>query len=364
MKKILCVGGARPNFMKLAPLLAELEASDRYSPLLAHTGQHYDEKMSGSFFRDLGMRDPDYSLGVGSGSHAQQTAEVMKRFEPVVEAARPDMVVVVGDVNSTVGCALVAVKMGVAVAHVESGLRSFDRTMPEEINRLVTDAISDLLLVSEESGLTNLRREGASEAKLFLVGNLMIDSLRKNLDRARALGVSGRMGLKAGGYGVVTLHRPANVDDISSLNGILEALAAISKEVPLVFPVHPRTRQQLDGCAALQGADIRLAEPLGYLEFQSLVSDSGVVLTDSGGIQEETTAMGIPCFTLRENTERPSTIEEGTNTLAGTTRESILSAWAAAKRNPKAGRTPALWDGRAAGRCLQAFDSYFASKST
>lgn len=363
MKRILCVGGARPNFMKLAPLLAELERSDRYAPLLTHTGQHYDEKMSGSFFRDLGMRPPDYSLGVGSGTHAQQTAEVMKRFEPVVAEAKPDMVVVVGDVNSTVGCALVAVKMSVAVAHVESGLRSFDRTMPEEINRLVTDAISDLLLVSETSGLTNLRREGASEEKLFLVGNLMIDSLKNNLERARTLDVPGAMGLKRGGYGVVTLHRPANVDDISSLNGILEALAAISREVPLVFPVHPRTRQQLDGCEALKGAAIRLAEPLGYLEFQSLMSGSGVVLTDSGGIQEETTAMGIPCFTLRDNTERPSTIEEGTNTLAGTAKESILAAWERGKQSPKTGRTPALWDGRAAARCVEAFDRYFASAS-
>jgi len=363
MKKILCVGGARPNFMKLAPLLAELEACPRYKPLLVHTGQHYDDLMSGAFFRDLGIRTPDYALGAGPGSHAQQTAEMMKRFEPVVAEAGPDMVVVVGDVNSTVACALVAVKMGVAVAHVESGLRSFDRTMPEEINRLVTDAIADLLLVSEPSGMQNLRREGADEGKLFLAGNLMIDSLLKNLSRARALGVCGTMGLKPGGYGVVTLHRPANVDDLASLGAILGALGTISQELPLVFPVHPRTRQRLGGCAALAGADIRLVQPLGYLEFQGLLVDSRAVFTDSGGIQEETTAMGIPCFTLRDNTERPSTIEEGTNTLAGTSRESILSAWDSAQRNPKRGRTPALWDGRAAARCIEAFDRYFASRS-
>lgn len=349
--------------MKLAPLLSALEAAPDYRPLLVHTGQHYDDKMSGAFFRDLGMRDPDFYLGAGSGSHAQQTAEVMKRFEPVLAEAKPDMVVVVGDVNSTLACALVAVKLLVPVAHVESGLRSFDRTMPEEINRIITDAISDLLLVTETSGVENLKREGIGEAKVHLVGNLMIDSLESHLKQARSLDVCSRFGHQPGSYGVVTLHRPANVDESSSLNGILSALAEISHELPLVFPVHPRTKQQLDEGGVLRGAAITLADPLGYIEFQSLVASSAAVLTDSGGIQEETTAMGVPCFTLRDNTERPSTIDEGTNTLAGTTRESILEAWAGAREHPKKGRRPALWDGAAAGRVLAVLDGYFAASS-
>ncbi|MBN8730654.1 MAG: UDP-N-acetylglucosamine 2-epimerase (non-hydrolyzing) [Acidobacteria bacterium] len=351
-KKLLCVGGARPNFMKLAPLVRELGNRPRFQPLLVHTGQHYDDRMSGAFFRDLGMPDPAHFLEVGSGSHAVQTAEIMKRIEPVCESERPAAVIVVGDVNSTVAAALVAAKMGIPVVHVEAGLRSFDRGMPEEINRLVTDSISDLLLVTEESGKRNLLKEGAPESRVVVVGNLMIDSLVANLEQARA-----RPALTdaTGKYGVVTLHRPANVDSPEQFSAILQALDEISQTLPIYFPVHPRTRARLSGTLS---PGIRLLEPLGYLDFLSLMSRASVVLTDSGGIQEETTALGIPCLTLRENTERPITIDEGTNRLAGTSTEGILAAWKEHLREPKVGRIPAFWDGRAASRCADALESF------
>lgn len=357
--RLLCVGGARPNFMKLAPLLRELRADSRFQPLLVHTGQHYDEQMSGAFFRDLRLPDPDYHLGVGSGSHAQQTAEILKTFEPVVLEAKPDAVVVVGDVNSTLGCSLVAAKLCVPVIHVEAGLRSFDRTMPEEINRVLTDAISDLLLVSEPAGLANLAREGVDSAKVRLVGNLMIDSLRLHLDRARQCRVAERFGLAPRSYGVITLHRPANVDDSTALENILEALIEIAADLPLVFPVHPRTRARLPAKASLQDNRILLVQPLSYLEFLGLMSEAAAVFTDSGGVQEETTVLGIPCFTLRNNTERPITIEQGTNILAGTSRESILSAWRQHGLLRPRARAPELWDGQAAGRCIQAISERF-----
>jgi len=361
--RLLCVGGARPNFMKLAPLWRALSADSRFHPLLVHTGQHYDQQMSGAFFRDLELPDPDYYLGVGSGSHAQQTAEILRCFEPVVLESSPDAVVVVGDVNSTLGCSLVAAKLCVPVIHVEAGLRSFDRTMPEEINRVLTDAISELLLVSEPSGLENLAREGVDAAKVRLVGNLMIDSLRIHFDQARQCRMAERLGLAPHSYGVVTLHRPANVDDPAALAGILSALEVVASELPLVFPVHPRTRTRLGSSAGTDSGRIRLLEPLSYLEFLSLMGEAAAVFTDSGGIQEETTVLGIPCFTLRDNTERPITLAQGTNVLAGTTRESIISAWTRHGLRRPGARTPDLWDGQAAARCVAAIGERFLQRS-
>jgi UDP-N-acetylglucosamine 2-epimerase (non-hydrolysing) len=355
---LLLVAGARPNFMKLAPLFRALRPDADLDPLLVHTGQHYDDQMSGSFFRDLDLPEPAHNLAVGSGSHAWQTAEIMKRFEPVVLSEKPRAVVVVGDVNSTVACALVAAKLGVAVVHAEAGLRSFDRSMPEEINRVVTDAIAGLLLVTEESGRQNLLGEGIPESRVRMVGNLMIDSLRFQLERARRSDIPARLGVDGTRFGLVTLHRPSNVDDPRQLAEILAALAVVAREVPLLFPIHPRTRAQLESSRLASGQDIRLLDPLGYLDFLCLMSHSAVVFTDSGGIQEETTALGIPCLTLRENTERPITIEQGTNTLAGTSRDSILRAWEAVQRDPKRGRIPPLWDGQAAGRCHQALREF------
>jgi UDP-N-acetylglucosamine 2-epimerase (non-hydrolysing) len=358
--KILCVGGARPNFMKLAPLVRVLGEDPDFRVALVHTGQHYDDRMSGAFFRELAIPAPDYHLEAGSGTHAQQTAEIMRRFEPVVERERPDAVLVVGDVNSTLAASIVAKKLNVAVVHVEAGLRSYDRTMPEEINRLVTDAITDLFLVTEPSGRTNLLREGAPESAIRMVGNLMIDSLRANLERARRESkIRETLGLGEGGYGLVTLHRPANVDAPERLRGMLEALEEIGRTQPLYFPVHPRTRQRLEGLGA-RLERVRLCEPLGYLDFLNLMAGAAVVLTDSGGIQEETTALGVPCLTLRDNTERPVTVEEGTNVLAGTSKESILRAWAEMQAHPRRGRVPALWDGQAAGRCRAALREFFS----
>ena len=361
--KLLCVAGARPNFMKIAPLFSVLEADSAFLPVLVHTGQHYDDKMSGQFFRELRIPPPKHHLSVGSGSHAQQTAEIMKRFEPVVLEEKPDGVIVAGDVNSTAACALVAAKLNIPVVHVEAGLRSFDRTMPEEINRMVTDAISELLLVTEESGRTNLLREGVDPDRIHTVGNLMIDTLYKNLEEARRSGIREQAAIPPGPFGLVTLHRPANVDDPDHLAGILEALGAISQTVPLYFPVHPRTRAVIAAMTLPAGSRITLLEPLGYLDFLCLMAQSAVVLTDSGGVQEETTALGVPCLTLRDNTERPVTIDEGSNILAGTTRASILAAWASMQAEPKAGRVPKYWDGHAAERCAEALKSFFRRKA-
>jgi UDP-N-acetylglucosamine 2-epimerase (non-hydrolysing) len=345
--------------MKLAPLFRAFSCDPALVPVLVHSGQHYDYSMSGQFFSDLGLPLPSYNLEVGSGSHAQQTAEIMKRFEDVVLKERPSAVLVVGDVNSTMACALVAKKLGASVIHVEAGLRSFDRSMPEEINRLVTDAISDLLLVTEESGVHNLEKEGVAPEKIHFVGNLMIDSLFFHLERARNSPILDELGLRGKSFGLVTLHRPSNVDDHAQLQEILGGLQIISQDLPLYFPVHPRTRARLDGQELAPG--LRLLEPLGYLDFVCLMSHSAVVLTDSGGIQEETTALSIPCLTLRNNTERPVTIDEGTNTLAGTNRASILAAWQELKSTPKLGRVPELWDGNAAKRSIVAIRALFSS---
>ncbi len=359
MLKVICICGARPNFMKIAPLMAAFAKSKRIEALLVHTGQHYDEKMSDLFFRDLGIPAPDINLEVGSGSHAVQTAEIMKRFEPVVIEHKPDWVIVVGDVNSTIACAIVAVKLGVKVAHVEAGLRSYDRSMPEEINRLLTDSISDLLLVSERSGMENLRKEGIPDAKVKFVGNVMIDTLLANRKRADQSTILTELEISPKQYAVVTLHRPSNVDDAKTLGSILDAFAVIAKDMPIVFPMHPRTRKNMTALglesrvAAIKS--LKTPEPLGYLDFLKLTADSALVLTDSGGIQEETTILGVPCLTLRENTERPATITDGTNRLVEPSQQAILSAYRYIRANPTpTDRRPELWDGHAAERIVDA----------
>jgi UDP-N-acetylglucosamine 2-epimerase (non-hydrolysing) len=359
--RILCIGGARPNFMKLAPLFRAFGEHPEISASLVHTGQHYDDRMSGQFFRELGLPSPLYNLEVGSASHAQQTAEIMKRFEPVLLRELPTAVLVVGDVNSTAACTLVAKKLNVPVIHVEAGLRSFDRSMPEEINRLVTDAIADLLLVTEESGIGNLEREGVESGKIVFVGNLMIDSLYFQMERSRSSRIAHELGLIETRFGLVTLHRPSNVDEPARLQEIFSALEEISRQddLPLIFPVHPRTRARL---GETRNDRIKLLEPMGYNDFVALMVRATLVFTDSGGVQEETTALGIPCLTLRNNTERPITVEQGTNRLAGTSYESILSAWKDLKRNPPSGKVPPMWDGKAACRCIEAILNAFSSE--
>ncbi len=352
--KILCIAGARPNFMKIAPILRAFAADARFAAKLVHTGQHYDAKLSKIFFEELKIPRPDVELEVGSGSHAQQTAEIMKRFEPVVIAEQPDAVLVVGDVNSTVGCALVTSKLSPRplVIHVEAGLRSRDHGMPEEINRLVTDALSDYLFVSEPDGMVNLAREGVGADRAFFVGNVMIDTMLAARERAMQSTVLADLGLVEQRYGLVTLHRPSNVDDVAALTNLLGTLSGIAAELPLVFPVHPRTRKRIADANIALGKGWSLIEPLGYLDFMRLTASARVVLTDSGGIQEETTVLGVPCITLRENTERPITCAEGTNQLAGVTREAILAAYAKIDQVRAAARIPQLWDGKAAERIV------------
>jgi UDP-N-acetylglucosamine 2-epimerase (non-hydrolysing) len=346
------VAGARPNFMKVAPIMWEVARRPGITARLVHTGQHYDEKMSKLFFEQLRIPRPDVDLEVGSASHAVQTAEVMKRFEPVVLEQKPDAVVVVGDVNSTIACALTAVKLGVPVAHVEAGLRSFDRTMPEEINRVLTDTISRWLFVSEPSGVANLRNEGAGPERVFFVGNVMIDTLVACREQFEAAIDLATLGVKSGDYVVLTLHRPANVDDPAVFAGLLRAIEVVQQELPVIFPVHPRTRKALASQPAAL-PNLRLVEPLGYLEFMKLVSHARFVMTDSGGIQEETTFLGVPCLTLRNNTERPSTVEQGTNVLVGLDPERIVAAArAAARKDRPPNRAPELWDGQASRRII------------
>jgi len=351
--KILSVVGARPNFMKIAPLMWEMHRRAGITSFLVHTGQHYDERMSRLFFEELHIPRPDVDLGVGSASHAVQTAEVMKRFEPVVKEWRPDAVVVVGDVNSTIACALTAAKLGVRVAHVEAGLRSFDWDMPEEINRILTDAISRWLFVSEPSGLHNLRREGVAEERIFFVGNVMIDTLRASRDRAETSTILDDLRLQRQNYAVLTLHRPSNVDDPKVFDELMTAVERLQRELPIVFPVHPRTRKVLEAHAAGKLPNLRLTEPLGYLDFLKLMAHARLVLTDSGGIQEETTVLGVPCLTLRHNTERPVTIEQGTNVLVGPAPDRIIAtALGLLASPPGEKRVPELWDGRAAERIV------------
>ena len=349
--RVLVVAGARPNFMKVAPLLRALRERPRFEPLLVHTGQHYDEAMSDGFFRDLGIPAPEVNLGVGSGSHGAQTAEVLRRIEPVLLDWKPAAVVVVGDVNSTLAAALAAVKLGIPVAHVEAGLRSFDRSMPEEINRLMTDSISQWLFTSEPSGAENLRREGAAAESIHFVGNVMIDTLRAHLPRAREAAPLARLALEPRGYAVLTLHRPSNVDDPERLARLFAVLEEIHRELPIVFPVHPRTRASIEGRLGGRAPRLRLTDPLGYLEFLGLLADARLVLTDSGGIQEETTVLGVPCLTLRDSTERPVTVTEGTNRLVGSEPEAIRSeARKILDGEARQGRIPEKWDGAAAHR--------------
>jgi UDP-N-acetylglucosamine 2-epimerase (non-hydrolysing) len=362
--KVINVVGARPNFMKVAPVVEAMGRRGReFAPLVVHTGQHYDARMSDAFFRDLGMPEPEVHLGVGSGSHAQQTAAVMQRFEPVLLREQPDWVLVVGDVNSTLACALVCAKLRVRVAHVEAGLRSRDRAMPEEINRLLTDQLSDLLLTPSEDADRNLLAEGIPRERIRLVGNVMIDSLLKQLERAGSSTVREDLGVAGAQYAVVTLHRPSNVDDAIVLGGILSALERIAERVPVVFPAHPRTLRNLSEFGLSERLEraprLRLVEPLGYLDFLRLYSGAALVLTDSGGIQEETTALGIPCLTLRENTERPVTVELGTNRIVGTDAARIIEAAAHVLDTPRRTgeeppRVPPLWDGHTADRILDA----------
>jgi UDP-N-acetylglucosamine 2-epimerase (non-hydrolysing) len=349
--RVVAVAGARPNFMKVAPLLRAFRASGRFEPFLVHTGQHYDEAMSESFFRELGIARPDVNLGVGSGSHAAMTAEVLRQIEPILVAQKPDVLVVVGDVNSSLAAALAASKLGVRIAHVEAGLRSGDRSMPEEINRVLTDAISDWMFVTEPAGRENLLREGVDPARIHLVGNVMIDTLVANLARAREQDTLARLGLRAGEYVALTLHRPSNVDDPAQLAALFGVFEELHRQLPVVFPVHPRTRAAIERQLGGRAPRLLATEPLGYLDFLALMADARFVLTDSGGVQEETTALGVPCLTLRANTERPITVTEGTNTLAGTDPSAIRSELKKLLAGEtKRGRVPSLWDGHAAER--------------
>lgn len=407
---IMLIVGARPNFMKAAPLVAAIrehnrkrtmllsgsqpEGSDKIEVTLVHTGQHYDESMSGSFFVDLELPKPDIHLGIGSGSHAQQTGEIMRRFEEVLLGKTPDAVIVVGDVNSTLACALTAAKISYdsngtrpMIAHVEAGLRSFDRAMPEEVNRILTDHVSDLLFVTEESGILNLKREGIADDKIHFVGNTMIDSLLTYKDKAERSSILDELGLRRGGlspangvsrYALLTLHRPSNVDDRNTLLNIFEGLEELSRSCPIVFSAHPRTRKRVaefglehffqlrDGNAAADGTAggcIRILEPLGYLDFLCLMKHAALVVTDSGGIQEETTCLGVPCVTVRENTERPVTVTCGTNMIVGTRKENIQEAVKAKLSEQPSGRVPENWDGKAGMRIIETMAAEFAKRN-
>lgn len=354
MKRLLLVVGARPNFMKMSPLYRELlKFPDHFEPLIVHTGQHYDYVMSRAFFDDFELPEPHYYLGVGSDTHARQTAKIMVELESVIEKTSPDLVVVFGDVNSTLAAAVVTSKLQVPLAHVEAGLRSFDRTMPEEINRMVTDILSDFLFTTEESANKNLLREGIMEEKIYFVGNIMIDTLLLYIDKAEETKIMDSLNLKSGGFALLTLHRPSNVDRKEKLQEIMDAILEISNKIPVIFPIHPRTKKNLErfGLYGKYEKGIRLISPLKYTDFLKLEKEALFVMTDSGGIQEETTFLGIPCITIRENTERPVTVDIGTNILAGTDGERILEeANKILNGERKKGKIPPLWDGKTAQR--------------
>jgi UDP-N-acetylglucosamine 2-epimerase (non-hydrolysing) len=355
--RLTCVAGARPNFMKVAPILHAAQNVGGLEVRLVHTGQHYDEKLSDLFFVELGLPKPDVHLGVGSGTHAVQTARIMEAFDRVLDEHPTDVVLVVGDVNSTIACALVAVKRSVKVAHVEAGLRSGDRSMPEEVNRILTDQISDYLFTTERTARDNLLREGVEDAKIHFVGNVMIDTLLRHRERARSSAVLDRLGLEPRGYAACTLHRPSNVDTPAAATNTVEALEELARRLPVVLPAHPRTRGRFGKFGLLDrltaSGRVALIDPLGYFDFLALMDNARLVFTDSGGIQEETTALGVPCLTFRENTERPITVSEGTNHLVGT---NVTMVAEAADRVLADGattvRVPELWDGRAAERIL------------
>jgi len=349
MKNIIIVVGARPNFMKVAPILRALKNQSIFNITLVHTGQHYDNKMSGTFFSDLEIQKPNYNLNVGSGTHAGQTAKIMVSFEKVCHKISPELVIVVGDVNSTMACTIVAKKLDIKVAHIEAGLRSNDRKMPEEINRLVTDSISDYFFVTEDSGKENLFKEGQDDSKVFFIGNLMIDSLHYGLNKIKTKKV-----YNAHNYGLVTLHRPSNVDNVDTLKEILDALSEISNEIKLFFSIHPRTQKKINQYKISFSENIKILEPLPYLNFLHLMRDSKVIFTDSGGIQEESTVLKIPCYTLRKNTERPITINQGTNHLVGTNKKSIVNSFKKNKYsiNPDY-KLPYRWDGKTSKRIVK-----------
>ena len=358
MNPILLVVGARPNFMKMAPLHSEIKKRN-LPVLLLHTGQHYDEDMSKVFFDDLGMPEPDIYLGVGSASHAKQTAKIMIDFEEICIKEKPSIVVVAGDVNSTIACALVATKLSIPVGHVEAGLRSFDMNMPEEINRILTDRISNLLFTPSKDANENLINEGMNKESIKLVGNIMIDSLLNNIEKSSASKIHNKIKVEKGNYALITLHRPSNVDYEDNLSRIVNAIEIISEDIKIVFPIHPRTANMIEkfGLESRinQIPNLVLTKPLGYLDFLALIKHSKVVLTDSGGLQEETTSLGIPCITLRDNTERPITIEQGTNVLVGNKTEKITIEWENICRNGgKSGRIPELWDGKTSERITNA----------
>lgn len=360
---LVCVVGARPNFMKMAPIIKALNAVGQpIVPYLVHTGQHYDQAMKDTFFQQLGIPEPDRDLGVGSGSHAVQTANTMLRFEPVLDEVAPFAVLVVGDVNSTIACGLVAVKKNIPLIHVEAGLRSFDRDMPEEINRVLTDQISDLLFTTERDALQNLRREGVDESRVCFVGNVMIDTLLANCQQAVKPDVTlatygSSLSIREEGYTLLTLHRPSNVDEPDTLTRLIQTVSEVSKRLPVVFPVHPRTQQKIADAGLLgflSSENVSLLPPVSYLEMLGLMRGARVVLTDSGGLQEETTALGVPCVTLRENTERPITVTDGTNTIVGTNAEKILACVDdILDSGGKSGRIPEYWDGNAATRIVE-----------
>jgi UDP-N-acetylglucosamine 2-epimerase (non-hydrolysing) len=364
--KVINVVGARPNFMKMAPIIEAVNKHpERFRHCLVHTGQHYDERMSKSFFVDLGMPKPNIDLEVGSGSHAEQTARIMMEFEKVCLRESPDLVIVVGDVNSTMACTITAKKLGIKVAHVEAGLRSRDMSMPEEINRLCTDVLCDYLFTTDHFANENLLAEGVPPDKIFFVGNVMIDTLLKHQELARGLGLIERWGLKPRGFATLTLHRPSNVDDPQTLRGILDALREIGKEIPIVFPIHPRTKKMVEQfrlgeyfSATAKPEGLWMTDPLGYLEFLHLNMHATMVITDSGGLQEESTVLGVPCITLRNNTERPITCEIGTNFIAGNSRDKILHyAFKLLKGNVPLGKVPEKWDGKAAERIVKVLSS-------
>ena len=354
VQRIHLVAAARPNFMKVAPLWHALAAADDFDPILVHTGQHYDFNMSDAFFADLKLPEPEHHLGIGSGSHAEQTGGVMIAYERIAQADRPDRLIVVGDVNSTAACALAAAKLGISVVHLEAGLRSRDRTMPEEINRLVTDVLADLLWTPSTDADENLKSEGIPAARISRVGNIMIDSFELVRPAIEAADVAAELGLEKSGYGIVTLHRPSNVDEPAQLIRLIDALIEAQRELPLVFPVHPRTAGRLSACGLdgrLKRAGLKLLEPMPYIRFMSLVTGAVAAITDSGGIQEETTYLGIPCLTLRENTERPVTVSEGSNRLS--TPETLALDLRHALTAPRIVRRPELWDGKTAARCVE-----------